>query len=295
MLIIEKCRQFLVFPSWLKIAYTWEDIPAMIENPISHNNAWKWNYTIEDLEGYGYCFDGQVELLNGPCGGGIMVPHLPEGKRWGLDGPLTYDKGADIRGLLYLWLYNREFQSKLNVSHLEHRAHAGSMFRYDKPPRNPMLYCSPEHTDLFTDEVYWLVTGRSPGKSDLLYELPHWTKEFGIELKIMSKVDPKLEEFAKSWVPNKLKMIWLKLTSENQGLGFHFSVLEYFAFHLGATEKRKMSSMHLVANIAEKLQFFSVNEEGQFSRERLEWATMSAQKYREIRKKRAEEKKSQKK
>ena len=288
MLKIETNKKYLIFPSWLKIAYLWEDIPAMIEDPLKYDESAKWNYSKEKLEGYGYYFNGKVDLLNSPCGGGIMVPYLPRGKRWAVNGALTFDKGADIRGLYYLWLYNKDFSCKLNVTHLEHRAHAGSMFRYDKPPKNPMLYCSPEHTDVLTDEIYWLITGRSPGKSDLLYELPYWAKAFGIELKILSKAEAPLEKFVQSWVPDKLKRIWLKVTSENQGLGFHFAVLEYFAFHLAATEKRKMSSMHLLANIEDNIRFFSINKDGVISKERLEWCTMSYKKRVEIIKKSAE-------
>ena len=158
MLKIETNKKYLIFPSWLKIAYSWKDIPAMIEDPLKYDESAKWD-TKEKLEGYGYYFAGRVDLLNGPCGGGIMVPYLPAGKRWGLDGALTFDKGADIRYPFYTEDYNQGFYSKLNVDHLEHRAHAGSMYRYDKPPKNPMLYCSTEHTDILTNEVYWLITG----------------------------------------------------------------------------------------------------------------------------------------
>jgi len=118
MLKIETNKEYLIFPSWLKIAYSWEDIPAMIEDPLKYDESAKWD-TKEKLEGYGYYFDGKVDLLSGPCGGGIMVPHLPEGKRWGLDGALTFDKGADIRDLRYFEADAREFYcKKLNVVHL---------------------------------------------------------------------------------------------------------------------------------------------------------------------------------
>ncbi|MBN1125285.1 MAG: hypothetical protein JXA82_09770 [Sedimentisphaerales bacterium] len=259
MLTIEENKKFLIFPSWLNVAYTWEDIPAIIQDPFKHNLAWKYNYTKEEIEGYGYSFDVPVDILNGPCGGGILVQHPPKGKAWAVRGALTFDKGADIRSPQYLESYGREFRyNKLNVAHLEHRAHAGSLYRFDKPPKNPMLYCSVEHTDCLIDsEMYWLVTGRSPGKSEMLYELPTWAKAFDVDLKIVSKVDSALEEFIKSWVPDKLKHVWLRLTSNNRGLGFHFAVLMYFGFHLATTEKRRMKSMHLLADIEGEPKLFS--------------------------------------
>lgn len=283
MLKIETNRKFLIFPSWLNIAYSWEDIPAMIQDPIKHDNMARLNYTKEDLESFGYSFNVKVDLLKGPCGGGIMVPHLSPREGWVVDGALTFDKGADICDLRYLEAYGREFyEKKLNVAHLEHRTHAGSLYRYDKPPKNPMLYCSAEHTDILMDEVYWLITGRSPGKSDMLYQLPQWSKAFDVNLKILSKVDSTLKEFAYNWVPDKLKKVWLRITSKNQGLGFHLAVLIYFGFHLAATEKRKITSMHLLANIEEKPRLFSINKDGEVSKERLEWYSMSLKKRSEV-------------
>ena len=123
----------------------------------------------------------------------------------------------------------------------------------------------------------------------MLYELPHWAKAFNINLKILSKVDSNLEEFAQGWVPDKLKKVWLRVTSENQGLGFHLAVLMYFSFHLATTEKRRITSMHLVANIEEKPRLFSVNEDGEVSKRRLEWWSMPSKKRIEIINKKAAE------
>jgi hypothetical protein len=259
MLKIETDRQFLIFPSWLKVAYSWKEIQQIVENPIKYDKLAQLNYTKEDFERFGYSFDVPVDILDGPCGGGILVPHLPRGKAWVAQGALTFDKGADIRDLRYLESYGQEFYyKKLNVAHLEHLAHAGSLYRYDKPPKNPKLFCSMEHVDFLTDEVYWLVTGRSPASSEMLHFLPGWAKAFHIKLELLSGVSLELQDFTQNWVPEKQKTVWFKVTSKNQGMGFHFAVLIYFGFHLATTEKRRIKSMHLLADIEGKPKLFQL-------------------------------------
>ena len=243
MLHLDTNREFVVYPSWADLPYTWERLPGLL-----------WNPRKSGFLADGYYADfllkpPKVDYLDGPGGGGVIVVHKRGQERW--LGHLVLCSHANIRVPSGRALANGDPFGAL-VTYVE---------PYQFPPEveiglkpKPKLYVcgvTPEHAASAGTAVYWLASlkkgKRGPAK---LTEIPGWAAAFGLTVTELPSVPERLRSETADWFrdPSEFDNVWFEVSGRDDLAGWHFAVLMCVALHARSVVKR-LWAMHLVADL----------------------------------------------
>jgi hypothetical protein len=108
-----------------------------------------------------------------------------------------------------------------------------------------------EHVDGAGDEVYWVLCSRTDEKRIKgLRDIPGWAAAFGLTVARLDDISPQVRSQFDEWFPDlKYHQIWFKVDGGGEGLGFHFAVLVYLAYHIRWLAGKNFSGMHLISQI----------------------------------------------
>ncbi len=255
MLRLEDNRQYIVFPSWLKVAYNWEDLPGILSNPLKYDKMGTQTYGINGLKSLGFPEEVQpADLLNGPLGGGIIVPHIRKDERWLPYHVLGFNNGATLTTPRTLLHYDK---LQYSVGFLEHCTHPGNAYQHSKKPKNFDCVISAEHVDNTGDKVFWLMTVPQGKMVPGINELPKWINSFGCILEKIPFENSYLAQETSNWRGDDLSYSCFKVEKGGSGYNFHLAVMLYFGLHFVSLRGNNLLSMHLLAQIEGNPQLYS--------------------------------------
>jgi hypothetical protein len=243
MLLLDKDRQFIVYPSWAKLPYTWDRLPGLLWNPKKSGfltPAYYGDYPVAPPK---------IDFLDGPAGGGVIVVNKPPEERW--LGGLVLVSHANLRVPGGRALVAVDPFGVL-VTYVE---------PYDNPPEvqfglcpRPKLYvcgATPEHAESAGTSVFWLASleKRQRAASNLA-EVASWAQAFGLSVTELSHIPAQLQSETSDWFqqPSEFDNVWFQVAGGDHSAGFHFAVLVWVALHARSVVKR-LRAMHLVAQI----------------------------------------------
>jgi hypothetical protein len=257
MLSREKKKKYIVFPSWLDPTYKWEDVPAIISDPLKYNDFTRLNYTEDDLRRFGYSEEIlPFELIDGFAGGGIILIHKSPEQRWLPDGALTFDKGVDLIGPAGTAVLDW----KCNVAHFENRSDPLWQLELGKKRKNYEMAATPEHIESMPDCVFWLIrfvptkTGKQMKGLD---DVPGWAKHFGLDVRRLEEPPEPVRKETADWFNPDFQRAWFEVKDAGDGFGYNFAVMLYIGLHLCSVSPSRMRCMHLLASIEGKPRFFA--------------------------------------
>lgn len=255
MLYLEKTRQYLVYPSWLQFAYNWEILPDILSNPLKYDETSIMTYGIEGLYELGYPKQVQpADLLKGPLGGGIIVPHIGPEERWLPFHALGFNKGTTITTPRTLLHYQ---DLHFSIGFMEHCTHPGSAYQHPTKPKNYDVAISAEHVDSADDNVFWLVVSRQGRRVPEINELPKWVKSFGCILEEIPFESSVLARNTADWRNPEFDYSCFKIEGGGTGYGFHLAVMLYFGLHFVSLRRTHLRSIHLLSQIEGKPRLYS--------------------------------------
>jgi hypothetical protein len=246
MLVLDKDREFIVYPSWAKLPYAWDRLPGLLWNPKKSGflpNAYYADYPVTPPK---------MHFLDGSAGGGVIVVHKLRDERW-------------LGGLVLVSHANRRIPNgRALVASDPFGGLVTYLEPYDNPPEvqvgiraRPKLYlcgATPEHAESAGTSVFWLASleKRRRTSSDLT-EVPRWARPFGLSVTVLSGMPDQLQSETSDWFrqPPEFEDLWFQVAGGDNSAGFHFGVLVYVALHARSVVKR-LRAMHLVAQIEGK-------------------------------------------
>lgn len=243
MLLLDQDREFIVYPSWAKLPYSWERLPGLLWNPRKSGFLTPANYGDYPVA------PPKMDFLDGPTGGGVIVVNKQREERW--LGGLVLVSHANLclpggRALVAVDPFG------VLVTYLE---------PYENPPEvqfglrpRPKLYlcgATPEHADSAGASVFWLASlEKRQRRSSNLAEVPRWAQAFGFSVTELATIPPQLQCETSDWFrqPSEFDNVWFQVVGDGNSAGYHFAVLVWVALHARSVVKQ-LRAMHLVAQI----------------------------------------------
>jgi hypothetical protein len=243
MLYLDEDREFIVYPSWAKLPYTWDRLPGILWNPKKSGFLPVGNYSDYPIA------QPKIDFHDGPAGGGVIEVHKLRDERWMGGLVLVAEANRCIPGGRALVPVD---PFGLLVTYLE---------PYENPPEvqlglrsRPKLYvcgATPEHAGSAGDSVFWLASlekrqRSAPGLTDV----PAWAEGFGLSVTQLSDMPAQLQSETADWFrqPSEFENVWFQIEGGDRSAGFHFAVVTWVALHARSIVKR-LRAMHLVASI----------------------------------------------
>lgn len=257
MLMGEAERTFIVYPSWAETEVRWSDLRRDLADPLNSG----FIQPDFDYRRFGYPEEIQpYELIDGPEGGGIMWRGDPYRGRWLPLCVLT--SGANLLEPNGVRILSPDYDP--------HDPYVAFLEPYDNPlgslgggkrTRVYNIALSYENADAAGESVYWIVRFRRPkGRSrevQGLRQIPEWSQALGVEVRRLDDVPADvLLETAPWFAGDNNESAWYNATCDDSGLGFQFAVLVYVGNHLRHVAGAAMDSMHLVARIESRPNFW---------------------------------------
>jgi|GEM_PF-4982001 len=243
-------HSYIVYPSWAKPSYRWEDLPAIFSD-LFGSGFLTFGRGPEDFLECGFSLDPEpYQLFDGVGGGGIILwegdAHAGRGWRWL---PIVVlQREANVRVPAGMPFSTEEFGTRVFIM----EPHGGGGLS----KRGKLYICptSTENIDEAGDDIYWLICSTDKA-SQLkgLQALVDSARGFGLELTSEAAVPEAVRSKFEGWVPDpQLHFIWFKVQGGDENLDYHFAVLVYVAYQLRSLARNKLASMHLVAQIEGK-------------------------------------------
>jgi hypothetical protein len=241
-------KHYIIYPSWAKTEYRWEDLPRLLADPLASGYLHK----AQDPDYYwrcGYCKTIQpFTLTDGPCGGGIIMwvgGLYADRDRW-LPGCVLNNQ-ANMARANGMDLIRKSF----DLSVLVMEPHGGGAPIRQRDYRSG---ASTEHAEAAGESVFWVLCAtRTASKIKHLESLPTWARAFGLDVVPLSELPSAVAVESDPWFPNpEHHRIWYEVKGGGHEVGFHFAVLVYLAYHLRWVAGKCVFSMHLVADIEGK-------------------------------------------
>jgi hypothetical protein len=76
MLVLDNDREFIVYPSWAKLPYTWDRLRGVLWNPKKSGFLPRANYADYPIAA------PKMDFLGGSAGGGVIVVNKVRDERW---------------------------------------------------------------------------------------------------------------------------------------------------------------------------------------------------------------------
>jgi hypothetical protein len=133
----------------------------------------------------------------------------------------------------------------------------GVQFAPPKLKQKAKLYLcgtSVEHVESAQGSIFWVV-GFKRGKRDIkgLDEVEAWAGHYGLGVTRLAEVPERVRTETEAWfVDSAYDYAWFDVNSDDEGVGFHYAVVVYLAYHLQWAAGPRMFCMHLVADIEGK-------------------------------------------
>jgi hypothetical protein len=253
MLHIDKNLTYIVYPSFARFSYDWENLREYLSDPIKHDEFTRINYTKEDLISYGWSMDIQpFDLIGGPEGGGIIVVHsdIPRDKGWL---PLiVLQKEANFRSPD---CFDYIKTSDYHVRYLEPRDEPGAELGLGKKVKYYPLNVSAEHIESMPDNIFWLV-GTKPQKKEMpeLSKISEWAAHFKLQATRLQSPPEIVHSEISHWTKmfGDRDYFWFDIKGGGNGFGYHFAVMMYICHHLAHVAGRRMGAMYLLSSIEGK-------------------------------------------
>jgi hypothetical protein len=248
MLRKELDHNYIIYPSWAAPAYSWQGLRGLLADPI-RSGYLEPGRDLEFFWAHGYPRVPQrFTLTDGPCGGGIILwegdPRADRGWRWLPIAILQSE--ADLRLPPGMDGIYRTFDAQVVAI----EPHGGGL------PKRPALYtcgASTEHVESAGQSVYWVLCVAGARKIKGLESLPEWAGSFGIKVDRSAEVPADVLTDSGAWFADSAcDRIWFDVSGGGDGVGYHFAVLVYLAYHLRRTAGRSVVSVHLLADIEGK-------------------------------------------
>jgi hypothetical protein len=256
MLTLDKDRQFIVYPSWVNLPYPWDYLPEILSDP------GKSGFLPANIPRAFPTPPPQIDYLNGPAGGGIIVVHQPRHR------PAPDIDNPALAFPVSQWLGTLVLVSEANLRTPNGCGLAGpfaSLVTYLEPyeypeevqlglrPRPKLYLCAttPEHVASAGTSIFWLAAlERRKRRPPALAELPGWASAFGLSVAELEDIPERLRSETAGWFgdPPAFDDVWYQVSGGGNSVGFHFAVLVYLALHTRSVVK-PLQAMHLVANI----------------------------------------------
>lgn len=256
MLRLELDREYIVYPSWIKSAYEWTQIPDIINNPLKYDPSARLTYTGEQLRKFGY-FDPpkKYQMIPGPAGWGIVDVHMKKGERWAPLNSLFFDKGVDLTMPPCMNSVNS------NVGYVIPTSDTGWYLDTGIKCKDYSIAATYEHVEAAGEQVYWLFSAK-PVKKGLpeILEVPYWAKAFDLEVKLLTEIPKKVLDETLNWRKQEYQFFWFSAEGAGDKLGYYFAAMFYIALHLSFVTKKKINTAHLLAQIEGKPQVFAVGK-----------------------------------
>jgi hypothetical protein len=249
MLHKEPFHNYIAYPSWANPSYCWSDLPRLLADPIGSGYL-EPGRSLEYYLSLGFPRDPQpYRLVNGPVGGGIIMwegdPLAGGGWKWlpiailGSEANLRVPPGME----------NIFASSGVQVVAIEPWS-----IPFERKSRIYRCGASTEHADSAGDSIYWILCTRGAvERIKRVREISSIAAGFELQATPLSQVpDALLAETAPWFSDAPHSRTWFEVKGGGDGLGYHFAVLVYVAYHLRWVAGPKVLSVHLVANIEGK-------------------------------------------
>lgn len=238
---------YYVYPSWLTGPVAWEDLPAWVKSLPAHPKHQKFihsppkGYPPEALK------IGACRLIDGPCGGGIVVADVVPGFGWE---PLS---------CVYQWVHNgsgcdiyvKERWSWMTiVTWLEQQNECGWELGVGRKFKSYPIWTSEEHVQSAGDRVFWLIRQRKDGqKIPHIEAVPAWARSFGVSCQPLPGCPA---EMALEMAPalqriSQKEPYWFEIKADSRDLGLYLSVVDYIGLHLAKVSRAQMGGVHVLA------------------------------------------------
>ncbi len=248
-------KKFIVFPSWIEPAYTWEEVPNILKDPLHHDEFSLRTYGAHGLRKLGYPdIPQKAEVVDGPEGGGLIIVEKSKGEPWLGYGALTFDKGVDIL------VPGPMVGMKCNVSYLEPTTYSGWWLDKGRRRKSYDVGVSAEHVESALDSIFWAVgfkTVTSGKEINGLNEVCAWGGHFGLCVKRLPEFPNQLRDEVAVWMSKELEYVWFAVEGGGNSFGFHFAVMLYVALQLAYVAGKRLWCMHLLTTIEGEPRAFS--------------------------------------
>ncbi len=253
MLHREPTTTYIVYPSWARFSYRWENLWPLLSAPLRSGYL---DPRPEYWRRLGYPEVPQpFKLIDGPAGGGIVRADFAPPDKW-MPGLILSHEASIRRPVGYT---AEVVQTIENVRYLEPNDGplAGIPFAPSILKRKAKIYVcgvSAEHVEAAGCSVYWVVGfERAKNSHKGISDMPIWAEHFGLKAIRISELPESIRAETASWfVDPAYDHAWFGIESDNAGVGFHFAVVVYLAYHLRRVAGSRMFSMNLVADIEGK-------------------------------------------
>lgn len=244
MLLSESNCSYIVYPSWAKFSYRWEDLPGILWNP-------RKSGFLNPTDPYADfpLAAPRIEYIEGPVGGGILRVEVGYRERW--LGALVLTQEADFKNPPGLPPGGRIDGFDADVRYIEPSESLASQFGLEKAPRLYLCLASPEHADAAGENVYWMLS-YVKGIRELrgLFHLERWAESLGRSLTRLTRIPEALEAETSPWfLDETLTVAWYEVGGASERTGYEFALVLYSALALRKQSGRRLHAMHLVASI----------------------------------------------
>jgi len=241
-------KKYIVLPSWVQPAYSWDEIAGILSNPMDYDDFGRLNYGPEKLIEMGYPEEPQpFELFAGPMGGGVILVHIGANERWLGYGALTFDKGVDLRCPEPM-----QDEECNNVAYLAPTTYRGWYIDAGKKFKEYRIGASAEHIESMPGSIFWLIGFRptsSSGRIKGLSEISAWGEGFGLHVDTLDMPPEQVRQETAQWLNPMLRYAWYKVEGDGNGFGYHFAVMLYIGLHLASLAGGRTCEMHLLSSI----------------------------------------------
>lgn len=258
MLNIDKQLTYIVYPSFAKFSYDWENLRTYLSDPLKYSEFTRVNYTPEDLESYGWSLEIQpFDLITGPCGGGIIRVYadIPKDKGWLPLSVLTQE--ANFRGPdSFYHIKGPDY----HVRYLEPMDEPGWELGLGKKAKYYPLTTSAEHIECMPMSIFWLIGTKQQKKEIVgISQVNEWAAYFNLEANLLQEPPESLYNETSHWLNlfEKRKYHWFEIKGDTDSFGYHYAVMLYIGYHLAFVAGRRMKAIHLLSSIEGKPDCYS--------------------------------------
>jgi hypothetical protein len=247
-------NKYYVYPSWAQLSYKWEDLgrhladplnsPYIRDDPNRRRFDWKergWPVPVQPFD-----------MIDGPEGGGIIKAHIKREERWLPEVVLGTEANICCPPGMQYFLLSQAFNPC--VFYLEPFDSPGWQFLSGKKTKLYLCSASLEHVEGDPKKIYWVV-GYKKAKREIktLGEIGTWAHHFKLEIRRLPHVPEDLRQEVAPWFISPVyEYVWFDVSGGGEGIGFHFAVVVYVAFHLRKVAGPRIDCMHLVSDIEGK-------------------------------------------